>query len=118
MSDCPYVRHCALFHLPGHSVGCRGQRTQFVASIPFGVALDCWTYGSPALFNYPFLILYVFPQMLQLEESDKEGSDSDQKESGVGKKSQSKFRKYVPPRLVPVHYGKSSLMCTLYVYML
>lgn len=49
------------------------------------------------------------PQNLvsKLEESDKEGSDSDQKESGIGKKSQSKFRKYVPPRLVPVHYDNN-----------
>ncbi|XP_069817738.1 neuroguidin [Dendropsophus ebraccatus] len=49
------------------------------------------------------------PQNLisKLEESDKEGSDSDEEEGGVGKKSQGKTRKYVPPRLAPVHYDNN-----------
>ncbi|KAM3940181.1 neuroguidin [Leptodactylus fuscus] len=42
--------------------------------------------------------------MSKLEESDKEGADSDEEESGVEKKSHSKSRKYVPPKLAPVHY--------------
>ncbi|XP_075685031.1 neuroguidin isoform X2 [Rhinoderma darwinii] len=42
--------------------------------------------------------------MSKLEESDKEGSESNEDESGVEKKSQNKARKYVPPRLAPVHF--------------
>ncbi|KAM4051452.1 neuroguidin [Anomaloglossus baeobatrachus] len=42
--------------------------------------------------------------MSKLEESDKEGSDSGEDESGAGKKSHSSTRKYIPPRLAPVQY--------------
>ncbi|XP_018411606.1 PREDICTED: neuroguidin [Nanorana parkeri] len=44
--------------------------------------------------------------MSKLEESDQEesGKDEDEGGAGAGKKSQSKGRKYVPPRLAPVHY--------------
>ncbi|XP_044143931.1 neuroguidin [Bufo gargarizans] len=46
------------------------------------------------------------PQNLlsKLEESDKEDSGSDKDESGVGKKSRGNTRKYIPPKLAPVHY--------------
>ncbi|XP_072271201.1 neuroguidin [Pyxicephalus adspersus] len=42
--------------------------------------------------------------MSKLEESDQEESGSDENEGGEGKKSHSKVKKYVPPRLAPVHY--------------
>ncbi|XP_066460087.1 neuroguidin isoform X1 [Eleutherodactylus coqui] len=45
------------------------------------------------------------PQNLMSKlESDKESSESDEDESGVGKTYQSRTRKYVPPKLVPVQY--------------
>ncbi|XP_056382543.1 neuroguidin [Hyla sarda] len=48
------------------------------------------------------------PQNLisKLEESDEEGSDGDAEDGGVGK-SRSKTRKYIPPRLAPVHYDNT-----------
>ncbi|KAM4709042.1 neuroguidin [Discoglossus pictus] len=42
--------------------------------------------------------------MSKLNESEDEESDKAADESGAGKKSQGKFRKYIPPRLAPVHY--------------
>ncbi|XP_075048090.1 neuroguidin [Mixophyes fleayi] len=42
--------------------------------------------------------------MSKLEESDNEASDGDKNEVGAGKKPQNKARKYIPPRLAPVHY--------------
>ncbi|XP_040272823.1 neuroguidin [Bufo bufo] len=42
--------------------------------------------------------------LLSKLESDKEDSGSDKDESGVGKKSRSQTRKYIPPKLAPVHY--------------
>ncbi|KAM5192831.1 neuroguidin [Mantella aurantiaca] len=42
--------------------------------------------------------------MSKLEESDQEESGSDEDKGGEGKKSHSKVKKYVPPRLAPVHY--------------
>ncbi|CAI9542829.1 unnamed protein product, partial [Staurois parvus] len=42
--------------------------------------------------------------MSKLEESDQGDSGSDEDAGGEGKKSQGRVKKYVPPRLAPVHY--------------
>ncbi|XP_077325357.1 neuroguidin isoform X2 [Lithobates pipiens] len=47
--------------------------------------------------------------MSKLEESDQEESGSDENEGGEGKKSHSKVKKYVPPRLAPVHYDDTEV---------
>lgn len=47
--------------------------------------------------------------MSKLEESDQEESGSDENEGGESKKSHSKVKKYVPPRLAPVHYDDTEV---------
>ncbi|KAM9329842.1 neuroguidin [Gastrophryne carolinensis] len=42
--------------------------------------------------------------MSKLEESDQEEPGSDEEKGGDGKKYKSRVKKYVPPRLAPVHY--------------
>uniref|UniRef100_A0A8C5W615 Neuroguidin n=1 Tax=Leptobrachium leishanense TaxID=445787 RepID=A0A8C5W615_9ANUR len=46
--------------------------------------------------------------MSKLEESD-EGSHDEEAETGTAKKMQSKGRKYIPPRLAPVHYDETEV---------
>ncbi|XP_040210393.1 neuroguidin [Rana temporaria] len=47
--------------------------------------------------------------MSKLEESDQEELGSDENEGGESKKSHSKVKKYVPPRLAPVHYDDTEV---------
>ncbi|XP_053324216.1 neuroguidin [Spea bombifrons] len=51
------------------------------------------------------------PQNLisKLEESAEESDGEEEGENGAAKKSQSKSRKYIPPRLAPVHYDDTEV---------
>lgn len=51
---------------------------------------------------------WFFPQLDQFAESDDDDDDDDDKGSKKepGKKPAPKPRKYVPPKIAPMHYGK------------
>lgn len=85
------------------------------------VRLRCFELWISATYNAASFILqminlviafcFCFCWQLQLEESDQEELGSDENEGGESKKSHSKVKKYVPPRLAPVHYGKKKRFC-------
>lgn len=56
-----------------------------------------------------FCLLVLFPQLDQSEESDDDddGGGGERNKQDSGKKGTTKSRRYIPPKIAPMHYGKT-----------